>query len=108
MPKITLNKKQAEQLKEFCIGHNQTKFFLAKDEGVYVGAATEKENCIFYFRGYDPNKNSDWFVKQQAQFGGDDFSENIPVDVLDKPGMIKMDIIINYKTIRIRYYLIKQ
>lgn len=65
MPQITLTKAQVQQLVAFCDEHKQTNFFLAKDQGAYVGAAVSGEdgqikNCLFYFKGCDPNTDQDW------------------------------------------------
>jgi hypothetical protein len=90
MPSITLSKLQIARLAAFCAKHNQEKWFLAKDEGAYVGACSQTakksdgkpENCIFYFPGCDPVKNADWYDTARHQFGGDDFGEHFDASAL--------------------------
>ena len=42
MPQITLNPAQVKELSDFCHKHNLSTFFLAKDEGAYVGEEVKK------------------------------------------------------------------
>lgn len=96
MPQITLKKAQVQQLVAFCDEHKQANFFMAKDQGAYVGAAAgivdgQMKNCIFYFKGCDPQKDQDWYHNARDMFGGDDFGENFPVshlkDALAQPDL---------------------
>lgn len=90
MPQLTLNAKQVRTLSAFCKKHGNKHFFMAKDNGAYVGATGGSheegtfENCIFYFKGMDPNKNEDAYDAALYAFGGDDFGETFDVDFLHK------------------------
>lgn len=85
MPTITLKREEVQRLHDFCVKNALKQFFIAKDEGAYVGASVgQGNNCIFYFRGCDPRVNADWYDRCHAQFGGDDFGEHLPVIQLTK------------------------
>ena len=90
MPQITLTSKQVVELANFLKKHNLTKFFLAKDQGAYVGAnagSQEKgvfESIIFYFKGMNPEKNDMWYENARYAFGGDDFGEFLNADFIFK------------------------
>ena len=86
MAQITLSKKQVKALSAFLRKHNKDKFFLAKDQGAYVGATGGDheegnfENLIFYFRGMDPSKETydgEAYDNARYAFGGDDFGEHM-------------------------------
>lgn len=76
MPQITLTQDQTQQFARFLCENNLAQWFVAKDQGAYIGAYSEKtdSNCIFYFRGCDPERNPDWY-ESTRRFGGDDFGE---------------------------------
>lgn len=88
MPQITLNSSQVKALSDFAHKHDLKTFFLAKDQGAYVGATAGKdetfENIIFYFRGMDPNKDEDFYDNADWAFGGDDFGEHLSVEFIHK------------------------
>lgn len=84
MPQITLNSKQVKQLSDFAHKHDLDKFFLAKDDGAYVGANANGEKVIFYFRGMDPNKDEDAWDNAMHAFGGDDFGEFLSIEFIHK------------------------
>lgn len=85
MPQITLTVEKAQKLLDFCIAKGTDEFFLAKDQGAYVGASNgPDDNCIFYFQGCDPNKDEFFYENASDMFGGDDFGEFLPVDWLKK------------------------
>ncbi len=91
MPNITLNRKQLDTLNDFLVKHNLDKWFLAKDDGAYIGATAGSheddtfERCIFYFKGCDPVKDGDaCWDNTCAKFGGDDFGEHFPAADLHK------------------------
>jgi len=100
MPQITLKKKQLDEFAAFIRKHDVKKWFLAKDQGAYVGACGGSqedgtfENILFYFNGCNPNTDEDFWENGQAKFGGDDFGEQFPVDVIldlaDDPLTTKM------------------
>jgi hypothetical protein len=78
MPSITINREQIVQLADFLKANPDTKPFVAKDQGAYLGASVgEKDNVIFYFPGCDPKKNANYYEKSRTQFGGDDFGEHL-------------------------------
>lgn len=88
MPQITLQRDKVEQLVNFCKANKLTEFYLAKDHGAYIGASGQEDikNCIFYFKGCNPDKNPDTFWDtQQKLFGGDDFGEFYPITLLTDP-----------------------
>lgn len=93
MPQITLTREQTQQIVDLCQKHGQTKWFMAKDEGAYIGACGGShedgtfENVIFHFRGMDPKNEAypgaAWDNARDA-FGGDDFGEHFEVSILTK------------------------
>lgn len=107
MPQITLTRNDAIKLHAFCVEHKQDRFFLAKDHGAYVGSAANGKNCIFYFRGCNPNKDQDFYENAWAMFGGDDFGEHLPLSwlktVADRPEIGKVTIVVNKASIRCKY-----
>lgn len=94
MPQITLNSKQVERLSAFLISNQKDTFFVAKDHGAYVGAASDKDSVLFYFAGCDPEKDADFYETSYHKFGGDDFGEFLPAewitDAAKKPNLEKM------------------
>ncbi len=90
MAQITLTRADVQKLSDFCAKHGEDKWFLAKDQGAYVGATGGSqeegtfENCIFYFKGCDPHKDEDWYDEAHYKFGGDDFGEHFEVELLTK------------------------
>lgn len=82
-------RKQVEVLVQFGSELNKEKFFLAKDQGLYLGITNgshEKgdfSNCIQYAKGCDPKLNSDdWYETARSIAGGDDFGEHLDIDIL--------------------------
>ena len=89
MAQITLNTKQVNELAAFLIKHDLKTFFMAKDNGAYVGATagTTKssfENVIFYFRGMNPSKDEFFYENADDAFGGDDFGEQLNAEFVIK------------------------
>lgn len=87
MPSIELSRRQLKQLVDFCVEHKQTNWFIAKDQGAYVGQSMGMDplpKCIFYFPGCDPEKDTDWYETAHAQFGGDDFGEHMELADLQR------------------------
>lgn len=90
MATITLNRKNLEALSAFAKKHELKTFFLAKDQGAYVGATGGKfgtddfEQCLFYFAGCNPKTNDDWYEEARYKFGGDDFGEQFDIDTIHK------------------------
>lgn len=77
MPQITLNINQTKKFIDFAKKHNVEKFFIAKDQGAYIGINTKnaKEKIIHYFNGCNPDRNEEWYENCHYKFGGDDFGE---------------------------------
>lgn len=87
MPQITLTREQALRLLDFCTANGKSQFFVAKDQGAYIGQTTgapPKPSCLFYFKGCDPKKDKNWYDTAHRLFGGDDFGEFLPVSWLQK------------------------
>jgi len=67
---------------------NERSFWLVKDEGIYVmncyvkNGKREKVNQVIYASGFNPkhDKNDDLWDRTHA-VSGDDFAENIPLDI---------------------------
>lgn len=93
MDKLHFTKQQVVDLIGFCRKHNLDTFFLAKDQGVYIGAAVGShedssfKDCIQYAEGCNPNQNEavhgDWYENSSQLCGGDDFGEYLEVSILD-------------------------
>jgi len=83
MTQITLNSKQINEFAAFIIKHNKDKFFVAKDEGAYVGCTHTNEDgtlerVLYFFKGMDPSKekyDGEAYDNAHYAFGGDDFGE---------------------------------
>ncbi|MHC5194880.1 DUF3085 domain-containing protein [Pseudomonas frederiksbergensis] len=83
--KIELSRAQVQQLVDHCEKHNLKQWFIAKDQGAYVGASAgpaEEQKCIFFFKGCDPQKDKDWYDTAHAKFGGNDFGERLDIESL--------------------------
>lgn len=110
MPQITLKKKQIDQFSAFLRKHDVKKWFLAKDDGAYIGATggsdDDFERCIFYFRGMDPSKDEFAWDTARDAFGGDDFGEHFDAEIIhklaDDPLTTKMSVIVGRSTINIK------
>lgn len=94
MPQITLNSKQVKRLAIFLVSNQKDSFFVAKDQGAYVGATSDKDKVLFYFAGCDPEKDPDFYETSHHKFGGDDFGEFLPAEWITnaarKPNLKKM------------------
>jgi hypothetical protein len=113
MAVITLTRKKVELLHAFCIKHKKETFFVAKDQGAYVGSSVgEGNNCIYYFPGCDPVLDKDWYDTAHDLFGGDDFGDYLPVEwlqkVVDNPLIAFMKIKVSKKQITADFILVKQ
>lgn len=85
MPTISLSRDDVSAIHTFVVTNNCKNWFVAKDDGAYVGASIGKgQNVIRYFPGCDPKKNANWFDKVQRDFGGDDFGEHLDVKLLNE------------------------
>tara|TARA_R110000787_G_scaffold86717_2_gene184860 strand:- start:310 stop:672 length:363 start_codon:yes stop_codon:yes gene_type:complete len=88
MPQITLSKNQVTKLSKFMRKHDSENWFLAKDQGAYVGATGGShedgnfENCLYYFKGCDPNKDEFFYDTAREKFGGDDFGEQFDAEII--------------------------
>jgi len=88
MTAITLRKPQLKKFADFIRKHECKNWFIAKDEGAYIGATSGNvddgtfENCLFYFKGCDPSKNESYWDEARQQFGGDDFGEFFDAEII--------------------------
>lgn len=108
---ITLKKKQVDEFAAFLRKHNKDKWFLAKDEGAYIGATGGSqedgtfENILFHFAGCDPKKDEFAWDNARDKFGGDDFGEHFDADVIlklaDDPTTATMTLKVTAKSISI-------
>tara|TARA_R110000772_G_scaffold2839_2_gene10333 strand:- start:709 stop:1062 length:354 start_codon:yes stop_codon:yes gene_type:complete len=88
MAQITLNKKQLIKFSEFMAARGTKQWFMAKDDGAYIGATRgsdedgDFENMLFHFKGMNPKTNEDAYDNARHAFGGDDFGEHFPSDIV--------------------------
>jgi hypothetical protein len=116
MASITLSVQQIKELQAFCAKHDLKKFFMAKDQGAYIGAAAtvdgKVENVLFYFAGCNPNKDADWYDNMDYKFGGDDFGEHFDTKVLHElaadPLTAKMVINVGKTSISMKVFTYKK
>jgi hypothetical protein len=88
MPKLTLSRPEAERLVKFCADNKLAQWFIAKDQGAYLGASTgakPEQQCLFYFKGCNPRTDADWYDTAHSKFGGDDFGEHMGIEAITKP-----------------------
>lgn len=84
MPQITLKAKDIHELSDFLKRHGRDTFFLAKDQGAYIGANAGShsdgtfESIIHYFAGCNPDKDADFYDNASYKFGWDDFGQMLP------------------------------
>lgn len=103
------NREEIARLAAFCKAHNCPTFFLAKDQGAYIGATagTEKNNdfcnCVLYVDGCNPDVDENWYETARRKFGGDDFGEMLDVRwldaVLENPKVTALVLVVTPKTI---------
>lgn len=109
MPQITLSRLEAQRLVDFCTLHKSESFFIAKDDGAYLGYSVgekPEQQCIFYFKGCDPKLNPDTYWETgQRMFGGDDFGEHIKLrmisEMLARPQVTRVTVKISPRQIRV-------
>ena len=82
MPQITLKQTQVKALSALCKASGETKFFVAKDQGAYIGANSAGKSLVYYFAGCNPEKDADWYDNAHDKFGGDDFGELFSAELL--------------------------
>ena len=76
MALIVLSKEEISELEAFMREHKLEHWFIAKDQGAYVGASIGKNaNWIKYFNGCNPSTDEYWWENCEMKFGGDDFGE---------------------------------
>jgi hypothetical protein len=86
MPQITLKEKDVIEFSQFLKRHNRDTFFLAKDDGAYIGATAGShadgtfERIIHYFAGCNPEKDADFDDNAAYKFGWDDFGQQLPAE----------------------------
>ena len=84
MPQITPKAHDVLELSDFLKRHGKETFFLAKDQGAYIGANAGShsdgtyERIIHYFAGCNPDKDADFYDNASYKFGWDDFGEMLP------------------------------
>jgi hypothetical protein len=83
MAQITLSVPDLQRLVEFCQANALENYFIAKDQGAYLGASMGAgNNVLFYFAGCNPDKDPDFYETSRAKFGGDDFGEQLKLSDL--------------------------
>jgi hypothetical protein len=79
---------EVKALATFCEKNNKTEFFLAKDQGLYIGQNTGDsgtktfEKYIAYAMGCNPDLDEEWYEESCVIGGGDDFGDYLPVQWL--------------------------
>lgn len=113
MHTIELSKRQVKQLVDFCVEHNLDQWFIAKDQGAYLGQSMGMDpapKCIFYFPGCDPEKDEDWYETAHAKFGGDDFGEHMPVADLQRylanPDLLCLEVKVTSQAITVDLFVV--
>jgi hypothetical protein len=85
---IAITREQAASIIDLAERSGESEFFVAKDQGAYLGTNVtidgERHSAIYYFRGCDPAKDPEFYERARDIFGGDDFGEHIPVTHLRK------------------------
>jgi hypothetical protein len=77
---ITITKKETLEFSAFLTENRIKEWFMAKDHGAYVGAYYEGKTWLKYFKGCNPEKDSDFYETARHKFGGDDFGIHISSD----------------------------
>lgn len=114
MPQITLTKPRLREFAGFLSEHKVKRWFLAKDQGAYIGATNGKKHDdpafarkIFYFKGCNPNTDEDYYETARDKFGGDDFGEwlepSIIYELAGNPKVTAMILKVNKNNITIDY-----
>lgn len=105
---LSLSREQVERLIAFCNANGLEKWFIAKDQGAYIGAtmgAKPEQKVIYYFEGCDPEKDEDWYENARNAFGGDDWGQHLPVRDLEGavaiPEVTGVDVVVTPKFINI-------
>lgn len=90
MTVASISRESAVELYDFCTAHSLKEFFVAKDQGVYIGAnigstqAGTLKNSIHYLDGMNPSVDGDdWYDNAGSKFGYDDFGEHLPIEFLE-------------------------
>lgn len=114
MAQITINRDDLEKMAALAIKHNTKKFFMAKDQGAYVGVTGGRqedgtfESHIVYFNGCNPKTDADYYDNAQDKFGGDDFGEHFDMAIIHKlvadPLTIKMVLNVGRSSMSLKSY----
>lgn len=83
---LNLTRQEVRRLVDFCNHYQLPTFFVAKDQGAYVGASVglaPDQKVVYYFEGCHPEKDEAWYENAREWFGGDDFGEYLPVRDLE-------------------------
>lgn len=83
MAKITLTRNNVLAIRAF-VKANKCDWYVAKDQGAYVGTNKGDKNVLFYFDGCDPRTDGDWYDTCRRKFGGDDFGDILSPDILEQ------------------------
>jgi hypothetical protein len=112
MPQIILTKPRLREFADFLSEHQVGRWFLAKDDGAYIGATNGKKHDdpafarkLFYFAGCNPNTDDDYYDTARDKFGGDDFGEFFEPSIIYKlagnPKVLQMILKVNKASITI-------
>jgi len=86
--RMSITRKQALELRNFCLRNKVDEFFLSNDNGAYIGATSGKDdtfkNSIHYIKGCNPDNDPDYYEECRYKYGGDDFGVHLPVDWLNE------------------------
>ena len=112
MSSIILPMGSLQQFSDFIRKHDCENWFVAKDQGAYIGATSGTadegtfKNCIFYFKGCDPKQDEDWWDTCRHKFGGDDFGEHfdaaIITEMADDPNVIALEVSVSAEQIEVK------
>lgn len=102
---ITLGRSDLLALRRFCRRHS-VRWFLGKGKGAYIGARTQKQGMLYYFRDCDP-RSKEWRWTAEKLFGRTSFTEYLPADWLDAvakdPTVVKVHINVYPKNINAEF-----
>jgi hypothetical protein len=105
---LPLTREQVERLIALCEANHLEKYFVAKDQGAYVGASAgpaPEQKVIYYFEGCDPEKDENWYENAREDFGGDDFGVHLPVSgliaMLARKGTKGINIVVTPEYVRL-------
>lgn len=115
MPQIKLSRKELREFSDFLSEHKVGRWFLAKDDGAYIGATNGKSReddafarKLFYFKGCNPDIDEDYYDNARDKFGGDDFGEwfqpSVIYELAGNPKVTAMILKVNKNSITIQSF----